>query len=405
MCAPKTDDYVHRPCNNFVKHGLVYAALRKTLISAHICKKTARVSALGAGPTQILEVVELSNPSTILSFRASQVPHLTHLTSTSSTDRRICGAMADKNTSIRSALLDAVPLLNASERKRVSEILDVASKRREAGGRPSDEISNEGPSKLSFFCDYLCNLWNYDRMLEIAAFGPLGIGDVLERAGYTALGKLGTDIGNAGLAQRALLRFPVWLLQLQGLRSAPQDTLLEAARKERRSLVASSEGAGRAEAAAALESNGKTFKYLETVRWIYRMQARVNLVFQPLDSFGWISRASSGFLSGETTTLLDRGASLMWLLVESLELWKTILTYRQQRRLEREGLVDVDKSLLTRTQTRVLCRLCNMAMAYNWARKTQYMGNSWIGLCGVTQSVLQLFVDLKAKWRQARRRS
>jgi len=141
-------------------------------------------------------------------------------------------------------------------------------------------------------------------------------------------------------------------------------------------------------AIAMLKSYDTKLAYLTNARLISKVQACLNLIFQPLDWFGWISRSSPGAISAETTSLLDRTACTCWLLVETLELLQTLFAYRHNRWLEKHEKKRRDPSRTRVLFWNIIVRLINMTMAYNWTRKEGILSNFSIGVLGVASPIL-----------------
>mmetsp|Transcript_15283 Transcript_15283/g.28865 ORF Transcript_15283/g.28865 Transcript_15283/m.28865 type:complete len:326 (-) Transcript_15283:286-1263(-) len=232
-------------------------------------------------------------------------------------------------------------------------------------------------NRVDMTCTFLSNIWRADKLFQLLAFGPLAIGDLLGRMGYSTAARVTENCGQTVLDNRAMLRFWLFLYQFQKLRTTPRDQQIKRMEKERK-LGTTEE----------ITCHNKTLSYLTTARTISKAQAYINLFFQPLDTLGWISRSSPGFISEQTTALMDRVACTCWLLVEALELLALCLDYRHKRWMEKTGKIKEDPSRSKLLGWNIVVRAINMIMAYNWTKKKSFLSNLVIGSLGVASPVL-----------------
>eukprot|EP00954_Amorphochlora_amoebiformis_P018383 1325812-Amorphochlora_amoeboformis.AAC.2 len=147
-----------------------------------------------------------------------------------------------------------------------------------------DEKHHASRSTVDYSCDFLSDIWKADKLLQILAFGPVGLGDALEKFGGKGMKTSAKIISDCGWSR-----------------------------------------IGFANIAFSINPS--------FVRFLSKLQAYINLIFQPADFLGWVSRSSAGTISDERTNLLDRFACGCWLFVEMLELVITILVLHNMNNL------------------------------------------------------------------------
>mmetsp|Transcript_2850 Transcript_2850/g.4139 ORF Transcript_2850/g.4139 Transcript_2850/m.4139 type:complete len:338 (+) Transcript_2850:332-1345(+) len=264
--------------------------------------------------------------------------------------------------------------------------------------RESTEKLGESPEMVSqsgvdLTVEFLENIWRADKFLQIIGFGPVGVGDVLKGNGYAVIGKIVGECGYTVLDNRAMLRFWLFLYQVQKLRTTPRDVQIEemaSLRSKLESEVKIGAGDSAKESLAMLHVK---LNHLKTLRTLSKLQAYVNLVFQPLDWLGWVSRSSKGSVTGKTTALLDRGACTCWFLVEGLELYATWLEYKYRNRMKLKS--EEADNLKAKLWWNVIVRTFNMILAYNWTKVKPTLSDSLIGGLGASQAMIDIALMYK----------
>jgi len=130
----------------------------------------------------------------------------------------------------------------------------------------------------------------------------------------------------------------------------------------------------------------KKLRDLKILRVISKLQAIINLIFQPLDILGYIARSSSGYISNAQLLLLDRGACTCWFFVELLEVCATYIEIKHKMRH--------DSRLFWVLVRRALPRLMNMILAHNWTKAKPTLSDGMIGTLGTLQVVMDVTTDM-----------
>mmetsp|Transcript_25363 Transcript_25363/g.35402 ORF Transcript_25363/g.35402 Transcript_25363/m.35402 type:complete len:262 (-) Transcript_25363:292-1077(-) len=239
--------------------------------------------------------------------------------------------------------------------------------------------------RLGMLCEDLENLWTTDKLLQFLGFGQLALSDALKHIGEKFFSKLTNEVGYKILDNRAILRFWLFLSQWRRLLRTTRDKQIEDLTMELQ--TATKPNNLKSDSLRDLTILRKKLDNLITLRLISKLQAIINLVFQPLDILGYIARSSSGYISNAQLLLLDRGACTCWFLVEFLEVCATYIEIKHQMRNDSR----LFWMLLVR---RTLPRFMNMILARNWAKAKPNLSDGVIGTLGTLQVVMDVTTDM-----------